>query len=234
MALSRAADAVGAEAAALSGVASGLTDAELSWPSPCPPWTVAGLLGHVTIASGRIAQAIDAAGSDPRGMLVDAPGYYRPDHRFSPAVNADRVDVAAALAARLGTAAAISAELSRVCADSLGLLRAAPAGQLLRTRHGDLMLVSEFAITRVLELGVHGLDLAAGLRRPPWLTDEAAAVLEDLLLPGGDGPRRAGDLRAAMGCDRAGLIARLTGRTALSEAEAAVLASHGTTALVLG
>jgi len=31
------------------------------------------------------------------------------------------------------------------------------------TRHGDVMLLTEFMRTRVLELAVHGLDLAAGV-----------------------------------------------------------------------
>jgi uncharacterized protein (TIGR03083 family) len=253
MSLNRAPEAFGAEAAALAAVAAGLADADLRRPSPCPPWTVGDLLAHVAIASGRIGPAIEAAAADASGAVVSAPGYYRPDQRFSPAANADRIDVAAALATRLGTAAAISAELSRVCEQSLGLLRAAPPDQLLRTRHGDLMLVSEFGVTRVLELGVHGLDLAVGLHRPPWLTDEAAAVLEDLLLPGGGqdsgaqergalerGPQESGgqvraeQLRGEMGCDRAGLIARLTGRATLSADDAAVLARQGTTALALG
>jgi hypothetical protein len=100
----------------------------------------------------------------------------------------------------------------------------------VRTRHGDRMLLSDFAVTRVVELAVHGLDVAAGLGRRPWLTDDAAAVLEDLMLPGGS----AGALAARLGCDRAGLIARLTGRTPLSAADQAALAESGVAILALG
>lgn len=232
-------DAFRAEAAALTAVTAGLTDADLRRPSPCPPWTIAGLLGHLVVAAGRIEQAI-AAGRDPGAAhdpahaqrpLVTAAGYYRPDHRFSPAVNADRIDVAAALARTLGTATAISAALASACERTLALLTAAPPGLEVRTRHGDRMLLTEFALTRVVELGVHGLDLAIGLNREPWLTGQAATVLEELLLPDGS---QSGAVRARLGYDRTGLIARLTGRAAMSPAEQAVLAEGGLTSLALG
>ncbi len=219
------------EMAALGQVAAGLAGTDLSQPSPCPPWTVADLLSHVIIATGRIEQAIEA-GPGAAGELVSARGYYRADERFSADVNADRIDVAAALAARLQTAAAISAALAAASARSLELLAAAPAGQVVRTRHGDRMLLPEFAITRVAELGLHGLDLAAALGREPWLTAEAAGVLEELLLPPGPaGPRQ---LAARLGCDRTGVIARLTGRVALSAGDRGHLTELGVTELALG
>jgi uncharacterized protein (TIGR03083 family) len=227
---SRTSDAFRAEAAALCAVAASLSDADLGRPSPCPPWTNADLLCHVLVAVGRVGQAISAAGARAPGPPVSAAGYYRPDERFSAAVNADRIDVATAAAARLRTAAAITAELAAACQRSLVLLETCPAGQLVSTRHGDTMRLSEFAVTRVVELAVHGLDLAAGLARQPWLTAEAATVPEALLVPGGD----ASQLRAELGCGRAGVIARLTGRTALSAADSEVLARHGLTRLALG
>lgn len=225
------ADAFRAEAAALCRVVAGLTNADLERPSPCPPWTIAGLLCHVIIATDRVRPATEAAGH-AHGELVTAAGYYRPDDRFSATVNADRIDIAADLAARLGTVAAIRAELTTATERTLAILVAAPAGQLVGTRHGDRMLLSEFAVTRVVELAVHGLDLAAGLDREPWLTSEAAVVLMDLLLPGGASTAQA--LCTRLECDRTGLVARLTGRIALSATDSAVLAECGLTRLALG
>jgi uncharacterized protein (TIGR03083 family) len=219
------------EAAALAEVIAGLSDSDVRRPSPCPPWTIADLLCHVVIAAGRIGPAIDAARTD--GELVIAAGYYKPDVRFSAAVNADRIEVAAALAARLGTAAAIGTELTAATRRSLELLETAPPDQEVRTRHGDRMLLSQFAITRVVELAVHGLDAAAGLCRSPWLTEQAAAVLEDLLLPGRS-RRDVDSLADRLGVDRAGLIAVLTGRAALSPAHEVTLTEHGVTRLALG
>jgi hypothetical protein len=81
------------------------------------------------------------------------------------------------------------------------------------------MLLTEFAKTRVVELAVHGLDVAAGLGREPWLTPPAADVLAELMLPDGTATR----LCASLGVDTAGLIARLTGRVTLSPPEEELL-----------
>jgi uncharacterized protein (TIGR03083 family) len=233
--MSKTAEALRVEAAALAGVIAGLGHSDLALPSPCPPWTIADLLCHIVIAAGRIGPAIDAAEAHggPATDLVTAAGYYKPDARFSAAVNADRIDVAAALAARLGPAGAIGAALTAAIGASLELLETAPPDQEVRTRHGDRMLLSEFAVTRVVELAVHGLDVAAGLHRSPWLTDQAAAVLEDLLLPALS-PGEIGLLRRELGLDRTGLIAALTGRAPLPAAAEVALAGRGVTGLAVG
>ena len=208
--------AIRAEATALAHVAAELTDTELARPSHCPPWTVAELLAHVIIAVNRIGQAMATADDSPAiDPMVTATGYYRPDQRFSAAVNADRVATAQALAARLGSAATIAAELDRSWRHGSQLLEQAPAKRIIRTRHGDRMLVTEFATTRVVELGVHGLDVAAGLAREPWLTPQAAEILTELMLPAGT----ADQLCARLGIDQTGLIARLTGRETVSPTE---------------
>jgi uncharacterized protein (TIGR03083 family) len=221
------------EAQALAAAAGALDRADLARPSPCPPWTIGALLCHVITAAGRIDRAVAAGrdGAGRRGRLVDARGYYCPDERFSPAVNADRVDAAAELAARLGTAAAMRAELAGATTRTLTVLRTEPPDLEVRTRHGDRMLLTDFLVTRVMELGVHGLDLAIGLGEPPWLTAPAAEVIEDLLVPE-TGMRQ--ELRGRLGCDQTGVIARLTGRVPASAADQDVLARLGVTRLALG
>ena len=217
--------AVRAEAAALANVAAGLADTDLARPSACPPWTVGDLLGHVIIAMSRIGQAI-ATPDDVPSEMVTAAGYYRPDHRFSAAVNDDRIATAQTLAARLGNAAAIAVALDRTCRDGCQLLE--QGDRIIRTRHGDRMQLTEFGKTRVVELGVHGLDVAGGLGREPWLTPPAADVLTELMLPDGTATR----LCASLGVDMAGLIARLTGRVTLSPTEEELL--RGVDRLPLG
>jgi uncharacterized protein (TIGR03083 family) len=219
--------AFAAEAGVLAKTAGQLTQADLDRTSPCPPWTTSELLCHVVIAARRIAEVPAATGP---GELVTAAGYYRPDHRFSPEVNSDRIEAARSLARTLGGAAAISAAIDAACRDGQAILRAAPASAAVRTRHGDRMLLTDFARTRLVELAVHGLDLAAGLGRPTWMTPAAARVLEDLVAPGGAGPA----LRAALGCDRVGLIARLTGRLPLPADQEELLREYGVTRPALG
>lgn len=184
---------------------------------------------HVLIGADRIRQAMSGP-DDAAGPLISTAEYYRPDERFSADTNADRIQTARALAARLGGPSEIAAELARRCRQSIELVTTAPPGRTIRTRHGDRMLLTDFALTRVVELALHGLDLAIGLNQPPWMTGAAADVLINLLLPG----MSSDHFCQQLDCDRVGLIARLTGRTPLSAGDEQVLASAGIVRLALG
>jgi uncharacterized protein (TIGR03083 family) len=223
-----AADAFRSEAEQLSEVILGTDDAALDRASPCPPWTVRELLCHVRIGIERVP-AMLAEPEPPPGPLTDAPGYYRPDQRFSPAVNDDRIAAAQRAARAAGPAPALARDVDRAWRDAWALMRGTPPERLVRTRHGDLMLFTEFLRTRVLELAVHGLDLAAGLDRPPWLTGAAAAVVEELVLPAGSA-----GLREEADWDRPTLVAVATGRIPLRLSERALMERHGLGRLVLG
>jgi uncharacterized protein (TIGR03083 family) len=233
--------ALAAEAVTLQDVVSGLPETDLDRTSPCPPWTIGELLSHVLIGADRISQAMaqpepaqpataQPEAADDSGSLVTTVQYYRPDHRFSAATNADRIETARALAAQLGGPGAIAAELGRRSRQSIELLTTAPPGRTIRTRHGDRMLLSDFARTRVVELAVHGLDLAIGLDMRPWMTGAAADVVVDLLLPDG----RSDEFCERLNCDRIGLIARLTGRATWSAADEQLLSESGIARLALG
>lgn len=228
MAYGPAVDAFGAEAEQLTAAIFGTGDAALDRPSPCQPWTVRELLCHVRIGIGRVETAL-AGPEPPPGPLTDAPGYYRPDQRFSAAVNDDRIATAQRAAGAAGPAPALARDVDRAWRDAWAQMRGAPQGRVVRTRHGDQMLLTEFLRTRVLELAVHGLDLAAGLDRPPWLTDAAAAVVEELVLPAGSAR-----LLEEAGWDRPTLVAKATGRIPFGPFDEALLERHGFRRLALG
>jgi uncharacterized protein (TIGR03083 family) len=225
-------EAFAAEAAALAAVMLDLGPDEFGRPSPCPPWTVAGLLGHVATAVGWLP-AMLAAPAPPQAE-VSAADYYRADERFSPQTNNDRLALATrrAAAAPDGHALALTFDTDRQ--ELIDLCRREPADRVVRTRHGDAMLLTDFLVTRIVEVGVHGLDLAEGLARPPWLTAPAAAVLTDLLLPGTDGPAGSGLLPGTDGPADAALLRKLTGRDPLTPDESARLARLGARRLTLG
>ncbi|WP_426514938.1 hypothetical protein ACPPVO_40940 [Dactylosporangium sp. McL0621] len=84
------------------------------------------------------------------------------------------------------------------------------------------MLLTEFLVTRVLEAGVHGLDLAAALGREPWLTPPAAGLL--VALYGG----------AGLDWDPVPLLRVATGRAEATPEQAADLERHGLRRLTLG
>jgi len=212
----------------LSAAVLGTDDAALDRPSPCPPWTARELLCHVRIGVGRVP-AMLAETEPPPGPLTDAPGYYRPDQRFSPAVNDDRIAIAQRAARAAGPAPALARDVDQAWRDAWAQMCAAPQERVVLTRHGDRMLLTEFLRTRVLELAVHGLDLAAGLDRPPWLTDAAADVVEELVLPAGSAR-----LREEAGWDRPSLVAMATGRLPFRPFDKELLERHGLRRLALG
>ena len=220
--------AFGAESERLAEVAEGADDAAFGRLSPCVPWTAAELLYHVQMTMGRLQVML--AEPEPGGAgLVAAAGYYRGDQRFSTAVNDDRIQSAQRGAAALPGAAARASDFRQVRNLAWALLQAAAPERVVRTRHGDRMVLAEFTRTRVLELAVHGLDLAAALDRQPWLTGPAAQVTEELLLPAPDAAR----LRDAAGWSRLTLIAKLTGRIPATAAETDHIEKLGTRRLAL-
>jgi uncharacterized protein (TIGR03083 family) len=178
----------------LAAVAGSLTARQWRRPTPCPPWDVAGLVGHVQTTLGRLPPML--AEPAPPVASVSAAGYYRADERFSAGANDARIAAGrAADPAHFGPAVR---EVLRLCGRE-------PAGRVVRTRHGDPMLLTDFLITRVLEVGVHGLDLADALDRPAWLTAGAAQMIADL-------HGATGEKLQELGWERLAFIRRITGR----------------------
>ena len=99
----------------------------------------------------------------------------------------------------------------------------------MQTRRGDRMLLTEFLRTRVLELVVHGLDLAAAMHSEPWMTTQAAHITEDLLLPS----KAAATLRAQTGWDQVTVIAKLTGRHPATPTEEQIIQTTAVQQLAL-
>ncbi|WP_189274112.1 maleylpyruvate isomerase N-terminal domain-containing protein [Kitasatospora griseola] len=214
-----------AEAGALGAALAGLGAGEWARPTRCEPWTVVELLAHVRVAVGRVEAML--AGPEPERAEVTAVGYYRPDERFDAATNRARIALARDTAdGDTDPVAAFERTWQGVAARFEGEAEA----RVVRTRHSDPMLLTEFMITRVVESAVHGLDLADALDRPAWLTDEASEVLEELLLTDVDGA----SVRAALGWDRATLLRKATGRAELDAVERAEVARAGITWLTLG
>ncbi|WP_405104089.1 maleylpyruvate isomerase N-terminal domain-containing protein [Micromonospora sp. NBC_01412] len=206
-----------AECATLGAVLRGLDPADLDRPSGCPPWTVRELIAHVCTGAGRLTGMLAAPA--PGAAEVDAAGYFGAA-KFAPEVDQARIDSARREARELPDPAAVAAEFDRAWQPADEAVGRQPPGRVVRTRHGDAMALAEFLVTRVVEVGVHGLDLAAALGREPWLTPAAAEVATALLTGGRDVP-------AELGWDRLTLVSRATGRVPLTDRERAVLDGAG-------
>ncbi|MER7441529.1 maleylpyruvate isomerase N-terminal domain-containing protein [Micromonospora avicenniae] len=204
------------ECARLGEVLSGLSEADLDRPTDCRPWTVRELLAHVRSGAGRLTDML-AAPAPPRAE-VDAATYFGAP-KFTPEVDAARIDSGRREARELDGAALV-ADFERAWRATEVAVAAAPADRVVRTRHGDAMSVDEFLRTRVVEVGVHGLDLAAALALEPWLTPTAAQVIAGLLTGGRPVPPE-------LGWDRLTLIRKTTGRARLSGREQAVVDGAG-------
>jgi uncharacterized protein (TIGR03083 family) len=221
--------AFGAESQRLSQVVAAADDAAFARLSPCAPWTVAELAYHVRLSMGRLPGML--AAPEPAGTgLVPAAAYYQNDHRFSATTNAERIQSAQRGAAALPGSAARARDFAWTRQQAWTALQAAPSGRVVQTRHGDRMLLTDFVRTRVLELAVHGLDLAAALNRQPWMTPLAADVTQELLLPA----EAAARLQDKTGWNQVTLIAKLTGRRPVKPAETQLIQSAGIQQLALG
>ncbi|WFF00281.1 maleylpyruvate isomerase N-terminal domain-containing protein [Micromonospora sp. WMMD964] len=215
--------AFSAECVRLTEVLADLVDADLDRPTDCPPWTVRELIAHIHTGVGRLADML--AASAPTRAEVDAAGYFS-RAKFTPQVDADRIAGGRRDALQVDRGA-LAAEVERAWRATEAGVAAAPPGRVVRTRHGDAMLLTEFLRTRVVEVGVHGLDLAAALGRSPWLTAPAAEVIADLLTGGHPTP-------VGLGWDRVTLIRKTTGRAALTAPERAALDAAGFRPLAFG
>lgn len=186
--------ALGAECGRLGGVLAELTEREAVAPTRCAPWDVAALAAHTVGALDRVQVALD--GEAPPRAEVSAAGYYAPDARFSPEVDADRIDSAVRAAARHGDAAEPGRRLRELWGHLEPRLAREPEGRVVRTRHGDAMALEDFLLTRALELVVHGIDLADALGRAPWTSPEGAEAVELLLFGAAGRPKDMGALHA--------------------------------------
>ncbi len=210
--------AISSEVGVLKRVLLGLSEEEAALPTRCVPWDVAALAAHTAGALHRVLVMLDA--DTPEGAAsVSAAGYYAPDVRFSPEVNAERVGSALEAAARGADAGEPGRVLGASWAELAVRVAAEPVDRVVVTRHGDPMLLTDFLVTRVVELGVHGLDLADALGRDPWLTDEALAVVVRLLFGGCDGGVVERVLPGALS-DRAGGVAAVRAVTGRSGSDA--------------
>ncbi|MEU4216560.1 maleylpyruvate isomerase N-terminal domain-containing protein [Actinoplanes sp. NPDC026623] len=227
MTLSRALEACRLEVEGLTRAVAGLSEAEWDRPTRCEPWSVRELLGHLRVGIAWLPGML--AAPEPGGAEVAAAGYYRPDARFDPQTNTARIGLARDYAAGQGSGAAVVEGFTATWRLVDRLCGAEGEDRVVRTRHGDAMLLSQFLVTRVVEIAVHGLDLADALDREPWLTPEAADVVMELLL----GPGWMSAVRE-LGWDRPGLLRRATGRQSLESAEAARVERLGIRWLTLG
>lgn len=215
------------EAGQLSRAMTEVSGAEWRLPTRCEPWKVCDLLAHVRVVIAWLPDMLTSPA--PTRAEVSAAEYYRPDDRFAPEMNAARIALAQAHAAEQMSGPALVEDFAVTWQRVDRLCRAEPEGRVVRTRHGDPMLLSEFLLTRVVEVALHGLDLADALGREPWLTSQAADLVQDLLLdPDGLSPLE------KLGWGQLRFLRKATGREPITKEEALDVDRLGIRWLALG
>ena len=214
------------ETVAFTEALGGLPMSAWDHPTRCEPWQVRDVVGHVITVLARVPEMVAAPA--PEQADTSATTYYRRDERFSEAANADRVRTAHGRAT-VPDVAVLAHDLAHVAQLVVAVCRQQPATRIVRTRHGDAMLLSDFLLTRVFETAVHGLDVADALDQPPWLTTSAAHHLQHALF-GADWYAAV----ATLGWDSGTVLRKATGRAPVTEEESARLDELGLRQLALG
>lgn len=154
-----------------------LDEEAFAGPTRLPAWNVKELVAHMWRDVDRIR--VYLAEPEPVEVQADGVSYWR---AYDPAADsADVADRAKEVASGFPTGAALvdSFEANRV--EVLAAAREVPADRPIGT-WGPAMRFDEYLRTRVLEMAVHGLDLADALGRRPWLTPGGAKVTRDILV----------------------------------------------------
>ena len=201
-----------------------LPEASFGLPTRCPPWDVRVLIGHMVRDLDRVLNSISDPA--PAAATSDAVAYFG---SYDPRAEGPRITAGSVEAAdRYGTPAELVDGFDstlRRCLEEAG--REDP-GRVLGTRLTSIRL-DEFLKTRILEMGVHGMDLAAAIGRRPWLTPAAASVVLSLLIGLlGDDPS------SALGWSDLTFIETATGRRPLTDAERSVLGDRADAFPLLG
>ena len=159
-----------------------LGDADLTRPTRCEAWDVRSLIGHLIRDVDRIVVYLGESLPDqaPSGGDIDAVAYYR---AFEPVAAAPGVaqrsrDLAAAYASR----EALVEGFAQTWRHAIDAATAAGPERIVTVAGGRTMRLADYVPTRVLEMTVHGLDLADALGRPPWTTPGAAEVTRSVLV----------------------------------------------------
>jgi uncharacterized protein (TIGR03086 family) len=147
----------------LRGLLLGIDDDELTWPTPCPDWTVAALLDHLMVLSAAFAQAArkrtDAPGTD--GPPPPPSGLHLSRHWRS----------------RLPM---LLAELATAWKDPAAWTGTARAG-------GVTMPATVLGTVAMNELIIHSWDLARATGQEYAADPRTVEVLIDFLAQGADG-----------------------------------------------
>ncbi|MFE9258484.1 maleylpyruvate isomerase family mycothiol-dependent enzyme [Streptomyces sp. NPDC006879] len=219
--------ALRAEAGRLYERVSGLPEGEWERPTLCAPWTVREVLAHVTLAVEQLDRMLQEP--EPRGPALPSPfGCHGAGGHCSPAVSAAREDAVERAAGAFSSGQELADHFDAAWRAAITRCDGQSTGRLVSTRLGEAVRREDCLTATVVEVCVHGLDVAHGLDHEPWSTDEAAELVAGLLLGNTGAP-----YVPVLGWDRMTFLRKGTGRLPLSPSERSALGRRGVPVLVL-
>jgi uncharacterized protein (TIGR03083 family) len=216
-------DALEAQTNDLIALVGELTDAQFDLPTRCPGWTVKELVAHCIEMMVRLPnyaqQKVDATAEIDRssyyGYDPDGPREEEPDKTFSEFIK-DRV--IGEVAGRGPTE--LRAALDEAASSMLAQLRDIPADLVIKRDSHRPIAMGELVATRVLEFGIHAMDIGHATLRGERLHPDAQEVIKGLLLG-----RLNAELPKGMGWTDRTFILSGTGRRQLERNERFALGS---------
>jgi uncharacterized protein (TIGR03083 family) len=178
-------------------------------PTRCEAWDVKALLGHMYRDVDRIIEYKDVQA--PAAPNADAVSYWR---RYDPVDDAPRIaDRAIEIAKAYDTGTDLARAFDVRWREAVDVAKQLEPDRIYMT-FAPAMRLDEYVKTRVLEIAVHGLDMARAIGRPPWITPRAENVTTEILmgLLGAEPP-------ASLGWDGVTFIETGTGRRPLAPSE---------------
>lgn len=194
-----------------------LDDAAFDRPTRCEAWDVRALAGHLIRDVERLVTY--AAADPPAQPDTDAETYFTYDARAeAPRIARSTQETAD----RYLTNDALVEGFAGLWRAAVDVARREGPDRVVGVALEPPMALrlDEYVPTRVLEMAVHGLDLAHALGRPPWLTVQGARITIAIL----EG-RMGGAPPASLGWDDVTYIETATGRREATDAEREVLGS---------
>jgi uncharacterized protein (TIGR03083 family) len=217
-------DALEAQCKELSALLGELSDEDWDRPSRCDGWTVKELVAH---CEGMLDRLVGANAEEVEGTAeIDRVGYYGydpdgpregedPSKTFSEVIRERVIDE---VGGRSGDELQESLDSSIAAAlEGIGRI---PAERVIKRSGHPRMRFDEFVASRVLEFGVHTMDIGHATLRGERIHPDAAEIVRDIL------DRRLGaELPKGLGWDTRTFILSGTGRRRLESNERFTLGS---------
>jgi uncharacterized protein (TIGR03083 family) len=206
-------EALRQECQRISSVADALTEPDFARPTRLPVWNVKEVLAHLCLEVEATTAVLDEL--PPAVVQTSAVSYWRsydPDAEGGPIADAARER-----AATFASGAELAEIWGEVWRSAVHVASLHDGSRAVR-EEGLGMTLNDFLETRVVEVTVHGLDLADALGRPAWASLEAlrtTTITLDALL-GIPAP-------SALAWDDVTFVEKATGRRPLTSDERLVL-----------